>query len=188
MKYAIMQLLTILIAGNVFAQNINPKTGQAWAYPDMDSVNKVALGAKYVPFDVTTLDGKRLNNESCKGKVTFINFWFEGCAPCREEFGKLNELYDSLKDNPGYEFVAITFDAKETLPEFIRKTGIRYPVATVGDKVESKRLNYTMGYPGSVIVDKWGRVRFVAMKGIADKADTYKMTLGDVLERMRKLL
>jgi cytochrome oxidase Cu insertion factor (SCO1/SenC/PrrC family) len=181
-------LLTILIACNTYAQTAKSPTGSFSGYPNMDSIEKVCIGAKYLPFDVTTLDGKRLTNESCNGKVIFINFWFEACFPCRGEFGKLNELYDSLKDNPAYEFVAITFDRKETLPDFIQKTGIHYPIATVSDKVESKRLNYAMPYPSCIIVDKYGRIRYIAMKGISEKEDTYKVALQSVLTRMKKLL
>ncbi len=187
MKY-LFWFLGIVFAGNAFAQNINPKTGKPWAYPDMDSVYRVCIGTKYVPFDVITLEGKKFNNDSCLHKVTFINFWFEGCQPCREEFGKLNELYDSLKDNPTYQFVAITFDRKETLPDFIRKTGIRYPIATVADKIESKRLNYTMGYPSSIILDRGGTIRFIEMKGIADQESSYKVALHRVLSVMKSLL
>ncbi len=187
MKYVIIQLLAGIIAVNALAQNVNPKTGLSWGFPDIDSLSRVLYSARYVPFDVTTLDGKRLTNESCKGKVTFINFWFMFCQPCREEFGKLNDLYDSLKNDTAYQFVAISFDPKEALPEFIRKAGIHYPVATVGDKAESKRLNYGMGYPGSIIIDKYGRIRFIAMKGIAEKEGPYKMTLPSVLAIMKKL-
>ena len=51
------------------------------------------------PFRVISMDGKVITNESCKGKVTFISFWFEGCTGCRAEFAEMNELYDSLKND-----------------------------------------------------------------------------------------
>src|SRR5579872_1254530 len=89
--------LLFVSGGSAMGQNAQPTTGKSWALPNMDSIYK---GTQYVSFEMTTLDGRRLTNELCKGKVVFMDFWFEGCRGCREEFGKLNESYDSLKNNP----------------------------------------------------------------------------------------
>ncbi len=138
-----------------------------------------------MPFNVTTIGGKNLTNASCKGKVTFINFWFQGCAPCRGEFGKLNEIYNTYKDNPNFEFVAITFDPAATLPDFVAKNMIGYPVAAV-DQKESKRLDYRMGYPNSLILDKKGNIAYIGMKAITEKDAQYEVplsTINSVIER-----
>lgn len=146
------------------------------------------MGKKYMPFDVTTLDGKRLTNASCKGKVTFINFWFEGCQPCRGEFGQLNNLYDSLKDNPHFQFIAITFDPKETLPDFVLKNNIHYPVATVEDQAESKRLDFRMGYPNSIVLDKTGKIAYIGMKAITNKDAKYEVPFSTILSVIKEKL
>ncbi len=183
MKHIFAILLFIFVARSATAQSPG---GQA-PPPDLESVYRNITGTAYVPFDLTTLDGKRFTSASCIGKVTFINFWFEGCVPCRNEFAKLNELYDSLKDNPSYQFVAVTFDEKEGLRDFIRQFGLRYPIATVNDQWEEKRLNYQLGYPTSIILDKDGKVGYIGMKGITENDNSaFAISIHTILAKMKQ--
>ncbi len=145
-------------------------------------------GEKYVPFEITTLDGKKINNESLVGKVTFINFWFEGCLGCRSEFQRLNELYDSLKTNSSFQFVSVTFDSLQTLPDFIKKFDLQFPIACIKDINEAWRMNLRFGFPTNIIVDKHGVIFMATMKKVADKNGLLFMSLHDVLFTMRSLL
>ncbi len=154
---------------------------KSWMQMNMDSLYRKVTGSTYMPFDVTTLEGSRLTNVSCKGKVTIINFWFEGCGPCRGEFGELNSLYDSIIKMPSVQMVAVTFDAKETLPPFIAKHQLRYPIATVESQRESKRLDYNMGYPNTIILDKQGKVAYIGMKAIGEVNEEYKVSMSKLL-------
>ena len=158
----------------------------SFLFMNIDSLYASCKGKPYMPFDVVTTDGKRLTNESCRGKVTFINFWFEGCEPCREEFKVLNELYKSIADKEGYEFVAITFDPATTLPDFIKKNNLHYPIATVEDRNESKRMDYRMGYPNSIILDKQGNIAYIGMGGIARKTAPYKLSLKEIKSVLKR--
>jgi len=155
-------LLLIMFTNHVTAQNANPK--KSWALPNMDSLYD---GTAYAPFRITTTDGKIITNESCLGKVTFISLWFEGCAGCREEFGEMNELYDSLKSDSKCQFLAITYDDLESLKNFITKYKIHYPVATNGDYKSFHQLTYGMGCPAIVVLDKEGRIAMIGMKTLA---------------------
>jgi peroxiredoxin len=181
MKYIIIPFLVTI---TIYANGQDEKTTRSWVKNNMDSVYK---GTNYVPFEITTLNGEKMTNESCKGKVVLFDFWFEGCAGCREEFGKMNELYDSLKNDPGYVFVAVTFDAPSTLPDFIRKFSIRFPVATIMNETEALRLNFGQGFPSKVILDKAGRVAFTGTLRVADKDDKWEISLHTLLFKMRHL-
>jgi cytochrome oxidase Cu insertion factor (SCO1/SenC/PrrC family) len=141
-------------------QQSDIKAKSRWSFAYGDSVNNTFTGTAYVPFDITTLDGKLITTESSKGKITIFCFWFEGCTGCRAEVNELNALYDSLKNNPGYQFAAITFDDKESLPGFVTKYNIHYPIATVDKEDEFKRLNYHNGCPSLLILDKEERIQF----------------------------
>ena len=44
----------------------------------------------------------------CKGKVTFIDFWFVPCGPCFAEMKMLHKLYQKYKGNPNVSFLTIT--------------------------------------------------------------------------------
>ncbi len=186
MKSKVLLCLSLLYAGLCTAQHVPSDLDRGWIYMNIDSLYKAATGTKYMPFEVTTLDGKKFNNANCKGKVTFVNFWFEGCGPCRGEFGKLNELYDSIQHISGCQLVAVTFDDTATLPDFIQKFNLRYPIATVGDQRESKRLDYNMGYPNSIILDKQGKIAYIGMKAIGDVEEAYKVPLKKLLGIMHE--
>jgi peroxiredoxin len=139
-----------------------------------------------MPFDVTTLDGKHINNISLIGKITWLNFWFEDCPGCRNEFDKLNRLYDSLKTDTDFQFVAITYDKKETLPAFIKQFNLKYPIATVANSAVAQILNYANGFPSNILIDKQGKVVFVRF-WLMDREAKYGITLQQAYQKIAKL-
>ncbi len=179
--YISLFLFLTLLATNTMAQT----NGRSRWMPDWDSLYR---GTPYVPFEIITLDGKKVTNDYFKGKVTFIDLWFEGCAGCREEFGKVNELYDSIKINPAFQFIAITFDSLQTIPGFIKQYGLRYPIATTGgDNDKFGKLKYGMGCPSKIILDKGGKIAFIGMKDIGSSAFSHQLSINKYLSFMRSL-
>jgi len=171
------------------AQTKENSTPKKWSYAYLDSIIQSHKGVAYVPFNVTSLDGKRFTNELCKGKVTFISLWFESCGGCRAEFPEINKLYDSIKQNPNYQFIAITYDAKETLPEFIKANKMNFPVATVSDYDLFGKLRYGMGCPGIIILDPNGRIGFIGMYAVTDNDNGgLTISIGKILDTMKELL
>lgn len=180
MRYLLIVFL-LLISCIAFAQLSGRGSGI-----NFDSVFKSHVGKQYVPFDITTTDGKHLTNESCKGKIVILNYWFEDCGGCRGEIKYLNALYDSLKHDPSIDFVAITFDKKETLPSFVQTFKLRYPIATIPSQYEAYRLNYRMGFPTNIIIDKTGKVAMMKM-GISEKENMLHMSMQQVYDKIAEL-
>jgi peroxiredoxin len=149
------------------------------------------IGKPYIPFHVTTLSSKVIDNDNSKGKVTFINFWFMGCPGCVAEFGELNKLYVHYAKNKSFQFVAITYDDAKDLPGFLTKHRIKFPVACVSS-AESHRLNNGKGwgYPSNFIIDKQGNVVYMNMGSIdAVKKNTLYSTSEDsIITLVNKLL
>ena len=88
-----------------------------------------------------------------------------------------------------YIFVGVTFDSPETLPEFISKYNMLYPIASVSEDV-IKDMNYKQGFPAKVIIDKNGRIAYLGMATIGniDKPQPYgNMTVATVLKKMNAL-
>src|SRR5687768_13166438 len=50
------------------------------------------IGAQLPEFNGITMDDKKIDMEYFRGKVSVINFWFEGCKPCEAEMPGLNKL------------------------------------------------------------------------------------------------
>lgn len=180
MKLFLVLLLLLLCSPIVHAQRgINTK-------PDYDSIQNSYVGLDYVPINVISLDGLHITNASLKGKVTWLNFWFEACPGCHNEFDKLNKLYDSLKNDSQFQFMAITYDKKEKLPAFINQFALHYPIATVGSQAATDRLSYAHGYPTNIVIDKNGKVALVRW-WLMERDAKYGITLTDAYKLIDSL-
>lgn len=98
----------------------------AWLNKAVKDAGKT--GAKPFPaFSVTSLEGRKYDLASLRGKVVVINFWFIGCGPCIAEMPQLNRL---VKDYEGKEivFLALTFDDADNLRAFLKQTPFSYQI------------------------------------------------------------
>jgi thiol-disulfide isomerase/thioredoxin len=119
-------------------------------------------------FSGTTMDGKIFTQDSLKNKVTFINFWFEHCAPCVAEFDALNSLYNKYRNNPGFQFISITYEKNQDIKRIAKKYHMDYPVISVeSDKIY--QLIYNLGFPTNIIVDQSGKISFMISGGSLEK-------------------
>ena len=169
------------------AQKTSPKSKPKWGgIPNFDSLYR---GKPYTNFNLTTLDGKAINNDNSIGKVTILNFWFESCMGCRAEFAELNELYSRLKNDLKCQFVAVTFDEAASLPSFIKQYNLNYPIATTGDHTAFHKLNYGMGCPSLIIVDKNGVIATIGGYAVTikDEKGRYDISIDKLLQQVKDL-
>jgi thiol-disulfide isomerase/thioredoxin len=107
-------------------------------------------GKPVKPFSVKDMDGNVHTNESLKGKVIVLNFWFVGCKPCEEEMPVLNALVDKYK-NQDVVFLAISYDSKDKVKEFLKTTDFDYTIIPENTKMI---MDYSiMAYPDNMIID-----------------------------------
>ncbi|WP_395398921.1 TlpA family protein disulfide reductase [Arthrobacter sp. UC242_113] len=109
----------------------------------------------------TLFNGTAVAPEDFLGKVTVLNFWFAGCAPCRVEAPSLEALHQEFKTK-GVQFFGVNLrDEKATADAFDKTFGLTYP--SFYDKDGSVLLAVSgLVPPGAVpttlVVDKQGRV------------------------------
>lgn len=151
--------LALLFATTLMFAQTNAQT---ISQSEMDSLmcpfGKHALGEPYVQFKIAN-GNSAIDNQTLKGKVVLINFWFEGCHPCMAEMAALNDLYKKMSDNKDFLFISITWDNDETIARVKNKFGLQFEVFAASS-MECSRLNYGCGYPTSLILDKSGIIRF----------------------------
>lgn len=131
------------------------------------------LGKAYPAFSLKTLDGTRITEKDLIGKVTWINLWFLRCAPCMAEMDVLDTLYTQLKDQPGFNFLSVTYDSPGQARSIIKQYHLSYPVSCVSIE-ESTRLILGSGYPANIIIDQNGNIAYFKVGGRIDKPDVFE--------------
>ncbi|HFB99917.1 MAG TPA: TlpA family protein disulfide reductase, partial [Phaeodactylibacter sp.] len=101
------------------------------------------------------MDGKMVNLEQLRGKVVVLNFWFINCPPCRYEMPDLNKLKAEYAGK-NVEFIAITFDGKSDVSNFLKKSKFDFQI--IPDARKIIETYGVMGFPTTVVLDKNGKV------------------------------
>jgi peroxiredoxin len=111
-------------------------------------------------FEEEDLNGNKFSNESLKGKVIVIDFWFKDAAPCKAQVPDLNRLVKKYKGK-NVVFLAPTYDPAFDVKEFLKVSPFSY---TVFADVENMIIDMKVGkYPTHVVVDQMGIVQFVTI-------------------------
>lgn len=137
----------------------------------MDSLfrakEKESLGKPFPEF-TAKFNTKELTKDSLKGKIVFINFWFEACPPCIAELPALTKLYYDLKDNKDFEFLSFTHESPARIKILRKKYHLPYKIASVTNQ-ECYRLNQNNGFPTSIVLDRNGNIYQLFTGGDTDK-------------------
>ena len=127
------------------------------------SVTEFAAGDRKeaVQIQGALFSGAKVTPADFQGKVSILNFWFAGCAPCRVEAPVLEELHQEFKDQ-GVQFFGVNLrDEKPTAEAFEKTFNLTYP--SFDDKDGGVLLSVSgLVPPGAVpttlVLDKQGRV------------------------------
>ena len=145
-----------------------------------------AIGHPYTEFKITSKNGS-IDNQSLKGKVVLINFWFEGCHPCMLEMEAINELFKKLKSNKDFVFISLTWDNQEAIKRVKEKYALSFEVFSISGK-ECQRLNFSSGYPTSIVLDKTGTVKYWHAGGSLKKDEADAFIMMTLLSEIQSLL
>lgn len=146
--------------------------------------NKI-IGKQFNQFNVKTPGFTDFSNTNLKGKIAFVNFWFETCPPCIAELEGFNKLFDTLKYNKNFIFVTFTYDPDSTIQNLKKKYNIQYQVFHI-DRDECYRLNFNTGFPASFILDRNGVVKFAKIGGVTDIELSTKDVMSKIYPRIIK--
>jgi thiol-disulfide isomerase/thioredoxin len=120
-----------------------------------------------IPFAAKDLNGATYDLAALKGKVVVLNFWFVGCAPCREEMPALNRLVKHF-NGKDVVFMSLALEGTKELQPFLKKNPFKYAVIPEARTIAEK---YGIeGYPTHYIINKKGEVVSTLLGG-NDKRD-----------------
>ena len=103
------------------------------------------------------LGGDSLDFATLKGRVVFINYWAEWCAPCREEIPTFNAFAAAHPDQ--VRVLSVNFDgvSAETLATQARGLGIEFPTL-LRDPRSQFGVPPPMGLPETLVLDRDGKL------------------------------
>lgn len=115
------------------------------------------------------LDGGELRLDRADGRLTFINYWAEWCAPCREEIPELNAFAAAHPQR--VRVLSVNFDAVtgEALRDQIAALDIRFPTLLV-DPRSALGVPPPQGLPETLVLDDRGELLEVR-RGPQTRAD-----------------
>jgi thiol-disulfide isomerase/thioredoxin len=99
----------------------------------------------------STLSGKIISDVYFKGKITVINFWFEGCPPCEAEIPGLNALVD--KYGSKVNFLAIGRNNKVDITNYLKNHPWKFDHIS-GEKLINDVFKLRWGFPTTFVVDE----------------------------------
>ena len=122
----------------------------------------VAERGEPVQFGGVTEAGEKFDSADLAGKVTVVNFWYAGCAPCRLEAADLEAVWQKYSDDD-VSFIGInTRDQADTAIAFADEFDVTYPSLIDVDTAEAKlafaKVVPIAATPTTLVLDKQGRV------------------------------
>jgi peroxiredoxin len=111
-------------------------------------------------FTLARAEGGNLRLAEQRGQVVLINFWASWCGPCRVEMPHLNRLHAAYGAS-GFTVLGINIDDNPAHgAATAARWGLKFPVLLDASKQVTRV--YDLGaMPGTVLVDRDGRVRFL---------------------------
>lgn len=183
-------LITLLILCMAFAlaacsaqRPLNGKAAEAEA-------GQGESARKFFPaFAGKTLDGSEVDSKSLfsANKVTVVNFWFSGCAPCTEELDDLNVLNERLRERGG-AVIGINTDTLggdaaqiAEAKKLLTQQGAAYQNIWFEQGSEAgKFAGQILGFPTTYLVDSEGRIIGEAFVGGIEHPDSLRQLEGRI--------
>ena len=156
----------MFFSSSVISQNTLPV--DTIKYKALQPAGYKDTNINFKPFSSFSTNGIKYTTDKLLSKITFINFWFEGCPPCIAEFAALNNLYNKYKKNKDFQFLSFTFENSEDALRIAGKYHLEYPILLL-EKKNIYNLNLNNGFPTTMITDKSGKISFIKCGGFIEE-------------------
>jgi peroxiredoxin len=116
----------------------------------------VEAGRPAPAFTLTDMQGKTHDLADYRGEKTFIVFWAPWCPVCGAESDNISRVADWLGDDLNVISVALDYQSRADVQEFIDEHQVDYPVLLGTRQVQ--QLYEISAYPSLYILDETGAV------------------------------
>ncbi len=123
----------------------------------IEGINRVESSIKAPEFTLKNVSDDNISLSDYRGKVVFINFWANWCAPCKEEMPTIENLKQLTKD---LDVVIITInvaESKEIVENYLNEN--KYTFISLLDTDKKVSTDYAVrSIPSTFILNKKGMV------------------------------
>ena len=124
---------------------------------------KVKVGDQLPEISLNMLNGEKWTNKDFENKVVVIQFTGSWCGVCKREMPHLEKRVWQKFKNEDFILIGIDIkDTKEKAEEFVKLTGVTYPIAH--DPEASIFSQFTLtgaGVTRNIVVNKKGEIVFL---------------------------
>jgi thiol-disulfide isomerase/thioredoxin len=132
----------------------------------LESLLAASTGAAAYNFSLPDLNDKTVKLSDFKGKVVFLDFYYNGCAPCRFYYQQVvSKVKEAYKDNPNIVFIAVSIDKTREKwlqgvesEQYSSFRAVNINTGGVGSNHPIVREYAVRGYPTPILIDKNGNI------------------------------
>jgi peroxiredoxin len=169
-----LAIFPVTHGASAFSQVNHDDSTNYFGYLQMNtSLGNDMRGKRISDFIVKDKKGSFLTPDMLRSKISFVNFWFEACAPCVAEFQALEKFYNNNKSKENFQFVSITFESDSTIEKIRKKNNLTYPVYHLSSD-SCRKIIARMGYPATFILDKNLEIVYATSGGPTDPKEADK--------------
>ena len=138
---------------------------------------KCLIGSKCPKFQSHAISEKLINEETLKGNLNIINFWFTTCAPCIAEMPAFNHIVEKY-GNRNINFISICNENEPDIKEFLEEREFKFEVIPNGKPIYRNIFKSPWGYPFTLVVDEKGIIIEAFSGGFTDEAKAKEKIFG----------
>jgi len=157
-------------------------SSQAHANPTK-RIQAISNAWELPPIILNDLNGQKHNLYEWHGKVIMLNFWATWCRPCLIEIPDFIN-FQARYAKQGLQIIGIGLDEERKLRNFVRTTGISYPILQADPELQYsllKQWGNSYGIlPFTVVIAKDGHLVYM-QQGILSK-ETFNAIVKPLLE------
>ncbi len=129
--------------------------------------DKCMLGTRLPDFEGVSMEGKTIDTSYFRGKVSVINLWHIGCAPCVAEIPGLNMLVEKYKSY-NVNFMAISRNTTNEMLNFLSCHTYDFDQIVYGLPIITSNFKYEGSYPLTIVIDEYSTILYAHSGGRVD--------------------
>lgn len=142
---------------NMLSKNMKTSKSGMDFYNYIQGVKNSAVGKKVKDFTLPDPQDQPMAFSSLKGKYILIDFWASWCAPCRQSFPRMREVYSAYKDE-NFEILSISIDqSKPDWLKAVKQENNPWPQVLDNSSISASGFAVT-GVPTTFLVGPDGKI------------------------------